>query len=61
MDGIEVKVVAGRAPAPDPPKPLSDFNIQMIHSGLLKPDAPAILSMSREIRMWRGAPNPDLI
>jgi hypothetical protein len=44
-----------------PPDPLSDYDIQMIHAGLLIPNAQAILSMSREIRKWRGEPNPDLI
>jgi len=45
----------------DPPEPLSDYDIQMIHAGLLIPNAKDILSMSREIRKWRGVPNPDLI
>lgn len=44
-----------------PPAPLSDYDIQMIHAGLLIPNKKAIHSMSREIRKWRGVPNPDLI
>ncbi len=44
-----------------PPEPLSDYDIQMIHAGLLIPNAKAVLSMSREIRRWRGEPNPDSI
>ena len=45
----------------DTPRPLSDCDIQMIHAGLLIPNAKAILSMSREIRKWRCVPNPDSI
>jgi hypothetical protein len=45
----------------DTPQPLSDCDIQMIHAGLLIPNAKAILSMSREIRKWRCVPNPDSI
>ena len=44
-----------------PPEPLSDYTIQMIHAGLLIPNEKAIHSMSREIRKWRGEPNPDMI
>ena len=44
-----------------PPEPLSDYAIQMIHAGLEIPNARAIHSMAREIRKWRGEPNPDLI
>ena len=44
-----------------PPAPLSDYAIQMIHAGLEVPNAMAIHSMAREIRKWRGVPNPDLI
>jgi hypothetical protein len=44
-----------------PPEELSDTDIAQIHSGLLIPNAKAILSMSREIRKWRGVENPDLI
>ncbi len=44
-----------------PPEPLSDCAIQMIHAGLEIPNATAIRSMAREIRKWRGVPNPDLI
>lgn len=48
-------------PQPEPPEPLSDYAIQMIHAGLLIPGPEAILSMSREIRKWRGEAEPDLI
>jgi hypothetical protein len=44
-----------------PPEPLSDYDIQMIHAGLLVPNAKAILSMSREIRKWRGVVNPNAV
>lgn len=62
----------GQPPQP-PPQPavvdvdhlggeeLSDYAIQMIHSGLLIPNSNAIRKMAREIRKWRGVPNPDLI
>jgi hypothetical protein len=43
------------------PEPLSDASIQEIHCGLRIPNEKAIVSMSREIRKWRGMPNPDLI
>ena len=42
-----------------PPAPLSDEDIAKIHAGLLIPNAKAIHSMAREIRKWRGEPNPD--
>ena len=44
-----------------PPKELSDFAIKQIHAGLLIPNQEAILSMSREIRKWRGEANPDSV
>jgi hypothetical protein len=44
-----------------PPEPLSDYQIQMIHAGLLIPNKQAVYSMAREIRKWRGVKNPDLI
>lgn len=44
-----------------PPAELSDFALQQIHAGLVIPNASAILSMSREIRKWRGDKDPDLI
>ena len=44
-----------------PPAPLSDFAIEQIHSGLEIPGPAAIHSMAREIRKWRGVPNPDAI
>lgn len=44
-----------------PPAPLSDYAIQMIHSGLLIPNAAAIRSMAREIRKWRGVADPDAV
>lgn len=44
-----------------PPEELSDDQIQMIHSGLLIPSEKAVHSMAREIRKWRGVPNPDLV
>lgn len=44
-----------------PPAELSDYDIQMIHAGLLIPSAESILSMSREIRKWRGVEDPDLL
>lgn len=42
-----------------PPPELSDFEIGQIHAGLMIPNAKAIRSMAREIRKWRGNPNPD--
>lgn len=44
-----------------PPSELSDYQIQMIHAGLLIPNGQSIKSMSREIRKWRGVENPDAI
>lgn len=46
---------------PDPGSPLSDADIALIHNGLLIPNERSIQSMAREIRKWRGVPNPDLI
>lgn len=43
------------------PEPLSDYVITMIHAGLEIPNAESIHSMAREIRKWRGVPNPDSI
>lgn len=45
----------------EPPKELSDYEIGQIHAGLLIPNGKAILSMSREIRKWRGHTDPDAI
>lgn len=45
----------------EPPEELSDYTIQMIHAGLVIPNAHAILSMSREIRKFRGVKNPDTL
>jgi hypothetical protein len=59
-DDIRITAVYGDEKV-TPPKELSDYDIQMIHNGLLIPNRNAILSMSREIRKWRGVPNPDLI
>lgn len=42
-----------------PPEPLSDYDIQQIHDGLLIPNEKAIHSMAREIRKWRGDKDPD--
>jgi hypothetical protein len=44
-----------------PPEELSDYDIQMIHAGLLIPSEKAIHSMAREIRKRRGVPNPDSV
>ena len=44
-----------------PPAPLSDYDIEMIHTGLLIPNEKAIHSMAREIRKWRGVANPDAV
>jgi hypothetical protein len=43
-----------------PPAELSDFEINQIHAGLMIPSEKAIHSMAREIRKWRGVPDPDL-
>lgn len=45
--------------ATGPPEELSDYDIQMIHSGLLLPNEKGIHSMAREIRKWRGVEDPD--
>ena len=37
-----------------PPEPLSEYEIQMIHAGLLIPSLKQVHSMAREIRKWRG-------
>lgn len=55
----KIVAVKGNGSVPNPPEPLSDEAIQMIHAGLVIPNAKAILSMSREIRKWRGVPHPD--
>lgn len=44
-----------------PPAELSDYDIHMIHAGLMIPSPKGIHSMSREIRKWRGVKNPDLL
>ena len=44
-----------------PPAELSDYDIQMIHAGLMIPSPKAIRSISREIRKWRRVANPDLV
>ena len=41
--------------------PLSDFAIAEIHAGLETPNQQAARRMAREIRKWRGVPNPDEI
>lgn len=46
---------------PTPLPVLSDYDIQMIHAGLMLPNERAIQSMAREIRKYRGVPDPDLI
>lgn len=42
-------------------KPLSDFDIQMIHNGLERPNEVCIMRMAREILKWRGFSNPDAV
>lgn len=59
-DGIKIQAVFPGDKF-EPPAELTDYEIQMIHAGLLIPNARAILSMSREIRKWRGEKNPDLV
>ncbi len=44
-----------------PPAELSDYAIGQIHAGLLIPSEESILSMSREIRKWRGVKDPDMV
>ena len=56
----------GQPPKPKPTpaaqyQPLDDADIELIHSGLLIPNEQAVKSMAREIRKWRGDPNPDTI
>ena len=58
---IQVEYGDPKQPSANPPEELSDAVIAQIHNGLLIPNAKAILSMSREIRKWRGVENPDLI
>ena len=41
--------------------PLSDFAIAEIHAGLEIPNKQVGRRMAREIRKWRGVPNPDEI
>lgn len=41
--------------------PLTDYSIQLIHNGLMIPTPSAVKSMAREIRKWRGVPDPDLL
>lgn len=53
-------IYSGQTP-PAPPEPLSDTEIQLIHAGLAIPNPEAIHSMAREIRKWRGEPNPDAV
>jgi hypothetical protein len=53
--------IMGSGPAPNPPKPLSDAAIRMIHAGLVIPNEVSILSMSREILASRGDPHPDAV
>lgn len=43
------------------PPELSDNEIQMIHARLEVPGPEQIHSMAREIRKWRGVPDPDAI
>lgn len=42
-------------------KPLSDFDIQMIHNGLELPNEASVMRMAREILKWRGFSNPDAV
>lgn len=54
--------IADWGPLPsERPELVSDADIALIHCGLLIPNEKAIHSMSREIRKWRGVPDPDLI
>jgi hypothetical protein len=55
-----VPVFPGDTP-PEPPAELPDAEIQLIHAGLMIPTLKAVRSMAREIRKWRGEPNPDLV
>ncbi len=56
------KVIASSSSgAPASPPELPDFEIQLIHAGLMIPNEHAVRSMAREIRKWRGEPDPDLI
>jgi hypothetical protein len=59
-DCIPITVVKPGEPF-TPPEPLSDGAIAEIHAGLLIPNASAIHSMAREIRKWRGVPDPDAV
>lgn len=54
-----VAVFPGQPSTFVPPTELSNYDIQMIHAGLLVPNTKAIHSMSREIRKWRGEKDPD--
>ena len=53
-------VFPGQTPPPAPAQ-LSDEDIKHIHTGQLIPNPQAIHSMAREIRKWRGEPNPDSV
>ena len=44
-----------------PPAEISDYDLQMIHAGLMLATDKQIMSMSRELRKWRGHPHPDSV
>lgn len=44
-----------------PPKEISDYDLQMAHSGLLILSPEANHSVYRELRKWRGVHDPDAI
>lgn len=59
-EAISRFLASRRTPEKKEPE-LSDYQIQMIHAGLMIPSEKAIISMSREIRKWRGVKEPDSI
>jgi len=60
--GIKVVYPDKDGNLPDPHiTPLSDYTISMIHAGLEIPNPDTIIEMAREIRMYRGVKNPELI
>ena len=44
-----------------PPAEVPDYVLQQAHAGLLIPSPKTNHSIYRELRKWRGAPNPDLL
>jgi hypothetical protein len=54
-------VIPGQPSDYVPPAPLPDLLIEEIYSGMAIPSPENIHSMAREIRKWRGVPNPDEI